>query len=245
MTRLLGRAPGVFTTLLACLVSACASAPPVTGDACGAARTVLAPVIAAALEQGGRVEIETRTALIPPASDEARWRRIRDFGFTPVWRRAETDQALRAAYWRAWRDLEPDLRFGQPDIADRRAWESAYDAVGDDRVYPADALWSAFFTRNQRSAALTCAPELAQMTGAILVDADAPRAPGAMRLTPAAPGLSQGRALMAARAVYPPLQEGGEARETGTIWLLRLSESGEWRVLSARRMEAMGERRLP
>lgn len=226
-------------------LTACASAPPVTGQACGAARTVLIPVINAVIEEGGAVEIETRTALFPPVSEAERWDQIRAFGFAPVWRSAGTDDALRRAYWRAWRAIAPGRRFGQPDIADREAWEAAYDAVGDDRVFPQDRLWERFFDRNRGGADFTCAAGIAEATGAVLVSADAPRAPGAMRLTPAAPGLEDDRALMAARAVYPPFEAGGAPRETGTIWLLRFTDAGDWRVLSARRVEAMGERRLP
>ena len=66
-----------------------------------------------------------------------------------------------------------------------------------------------------------------------------------MRLTPAAPGLEDDRALMAARAVYPPLEPGGAPRETGTIWLVRFNDAGQWRVLCVRRVEAMGGRALP
>ena len=231
--------------VLALSLAACASAPPVTGEACGAARTVLIPVINAVIEEGGAVEIETRTALFPPVSDAERWDQIRAFGFAPLWRSAGTDDALRRAYWRAWQEIEPDRRFGQPDAADREAWEAAYDAVGDDRVFPQDRLWEMFLDRNAARADFTCAAAIADATGAVLVSADAPRAPGAMRLTPAAPGLESDRALMAARAVYPAFEAGGAPRETGTIWLLRFTGAGDWRVLSARRVEAMGERRLP
>jgi len=232
----------IITTLS---LTACASAPPVTGEACGAARTVLVPVINAVIEEGGAVEIETRTALFPPVSDSERWDQIRDFGFAPVWRSAGTDDALRRAYWRVWQAIEPERRFGQPDAADREAWEAAYDAVGDDRVFPQDRLWGTFLDRNGGGADFTCAASIAEATGAALVSADAPRASGVMRLTPAAPGLEDDRALMAARAVYPPFEAGGAPRETGTIWLLRFTDAGDWRVLSARRVEAMGERRLP
>ena len=222
------------------LASACASAPPVTGEACGASRTVLIPVINAVIEEGGVVEIEARTALFPSAGDEARWAQIRDFGFAPVWRGAGTDNALRRAYWDAWRDMDQRFRIDQPGAADRQAWEAAYDAVGDDRIFPEPVLWDAFFDRNRASADFTCAADIAQATGARLVAAGAPRTPGAMRLTPAAPGLEEDRALMAARAVYPPLEADGAPRETGTIWLLRFTDGGQWRVLSARRVEAMG-----
>lgn len=234
-----------LVALLSLITSACASTPPVTGEACGAARSVLIPVINAVIEEGGVVEIETRTGLFPPASDEARWAQIRDFGFAPVWRGAGTDNALRRAYWDAWREMDQRFRLDQPDAADRQAWETAYDAVGDDRIFPEPPLWEAFSARNRASADFTCAADIAEATGARLVAAHAPRAPGAMRLTPAAPGLEEERALMAARAVYPPLEADGAPRETGTIWLLRFTDAGEWRVLSARRVEAMGERRLP
>ena len=232
-----------FAVLMA--LAACASAPPVTGEACGAARTVLIPVINAVIEEGGAVELETRTGLFPPPDDEARWAQIRDFGFAPVWRGPGTDAALRRAYWDAWRDMDQRFRVDQPGAADRQAWEAAYDAVGDDRIFPADALWEAFLARNTGEADFTCAADIAETTSAVLVSADAARAPGAMRLTPAAPGLEDERALMAARAVYPPLEPGGAPRETGTIWLVRFNDAGQWRVLSARRVEAMGGRALP
>ncbi len=60
-----------------------------------------------------------------------------------------------------------------------------------------------------------------------------------MGLSPAAPGLQGDRALMSARAIYPPLEADGAIRETGTIWLLRFTDGGDWRVLSARRVDAM------
>ncbi|MCR9129266.1 MAG: hypothetical protein NXI12_07065 [Alphaproteobacteria bacterium] len=220
-------------------IAACASVPPVAGEACGAAQTVLAPVINAVIEEGGIVEIETRTALVPPVSRSDRWALIQEFGFSPVWRSAGTDDALRRAYWQAWRDTDQSLRINDPDRADRQAWEAAYDAIGDDCIFPDDGLWRAFFDRNRADADFTCAADIAAMTGARLVGAGAPRGAGAMRLTPAAPGMEGGRALMAARTVYPPLEPGAAPRETGTIWLLRVTEAGDWRVLSARRMEAM------
>ena len=220
------------------LVSGCATAPPAP-SACDAARVVLLPVINAAIENGHDVEIETRTSLTPPPSDQDRWREIRELGFVPVWRSGATDQALRRVYWRAWRDLPPQLRAQEPDEADRRAWAAAYAEIGDDRVYPDDALWSAFFRGNRRSALSRCAAPIASATGARLVEAGAPRSENAMRLTPAAPGLDGEWALMAAQAVYPPLEPGDEARETGTIWLVRLGAGGEWRVFSARRIERL------
>lgn len=224
---------------LTILVSACASAPPVTGEACGAARAVLIPVISAVIEEGGAVELDVDTSLFPPASQTGRWAQIQDFGFAPVWRAAGTDEALRRAYWDAWREIDRRVRLDDPEAADLQAWEAAYDVVGDDRVFPDLGLWSSFFDRNERSAAFTCAADIAAATGATLVSADTPRASGAMRLTPAAPGMEGDRALMAARSVYPPFEPGGAARETGTIWLLRLAEAGDWRVLSARRVEAV------
>lgn len=219
-------------------LSGCATAPPAP-DPCDAARVVLLPVINAALDNGHSVEIETRTALTPPPSDEDRWREIRDLGFVPVWRSGATDRALRRVYWRTWRDLPPELRAQDRDEADRRAWAAAYAEIGDDRVYPDDALWSAFFRGNRRSAPSRCAAAIAATTGARLVEASAPRGENVMRLTPAAPGLDGEWALMAAQAVYPPLEPGDDPRETGTIWLVRLGASGEWSVFSARRIERL------
>ena len=239
------RTARMFVPCLALFAAACAGAEPVTGEACGAARTVLVPVINAVIDEGGTVELETRTALVPPASDTARWEQIRDFGFAPVWRSPGTDTALRTAYWDAWRAMDSEFKFNQPDAADRQAWAEAYRAVGDDRIFPADDLWAAFLERNLARADFTCAAALAQTTGADLVSAQSPRERGAMRLTPAAPGLEGERALMAASALYPPFEAGDPPRETGTIWLLRFSETGGWRVLSARRVESMGGRRLP
>ena len=236
LSRTLAQAGVLGLFLLA--LGACAT-PPVTGTACDAAQAVLLPVIRAAQEDGGAVEIEGRTSLVPAVSDTARWRMIRDFGFVPSWRPAGTDAALRSAYWRAWRDLDHSLRIAAPDEADRIAWAAAYAQVGDDRVYPDEAQWAAFFDRNRRSAEFTCAAEIARVSGARLVDAQSPRAPGAMRVSPAAPGLHDGRALMAAWGVYPPFEAGGAPRETGTLWLLRSTRTGDWRVLSARRVEAM------
>jgi hypothetical protein len=220
------------------LVSGCATAPPAP-DACDAARVVLLPVINAAIENGHDVEIETRTSLTPPPSDQDRWREIRAFGFVPVWRSGATDRALRQVYWRTWRDLPPELRAQDRDEADRRAWEAAYAEIGDDRVYPDEALWSAFFQGARRSEPSRCAGVIAAATGARLVEARAPRGENAVRLTPAAPGLHGEWVLMAAQAVYPPLEPGGEARETGTIWLVRLGAGGDWRVFSARRIERL------
>jgi hypothetical protein len=86
----------------------------------------------------------------------------------------------------------------------------------------------------------SAAPPLwATATQSQQVSGDAPRAVNAMRLSVAAPALHDGRALLAARATYPPFEAGGAPRETGTIWLLRAGSDGEWRVLSARRLEAM------
>lgn len=228
----------VMAGLFLLALSACATRP-VAGTACDAAQAVLLPVIYAAQEDGGAVEIEGRTSLVPVVSNAARWRTIRDFGFVPSWRPAGTDAALRRAYWRAWRDLDQSLRNAAPDDADRIAWAAAYAEVGDDRVFPDEAQWAAFFDRNRRSADFTCAAEIARVSGARMVSAQAPRASGAMRLSPAAPGLHGGRALMAAWAVYPPFEAGGAPRETGTLWLLRSTRTGDWRVLSARRVDTM------
>ena len=73
---------------------------------------------------------------------------------------------------------DPRFRFrvDQPGAADRQAWEAAYDAVGDDRIFPADALWEAFLARNTAEADFTCAADIAETSGAVRVSADAARA---------------------------------------------------------------------
>lgn len=235
------RARGLRLALAAALTLAgCAATPaPMTADACGAANAVLTPVINAALDNGHGVEIETRTALIPSASDTQRWRRTRANGFVPSWRSPATDDALRTVYWRAWNDMDQAMRRDRPDEADRRAWQAAYDAIGDDRIYADDAHWSVFLQDNRARTPFNCAPALAEATGAQLVSPGSPRAPGALRLIPAAPALEADRALMAAHGVYPPFEAGSAPRETGTIWLLRATREGGWRVLSARRLEAV------
>ncbi len=168
-----------FLSLFALVLGACATTPPVTGEACGAARAVLIPVISAVIEEGGAVELGVDTSLFPPASQTGRWDQIRDFGFAPVWRSAGTDEALRRAYWDAWREIDQRVRIDNPEAADLQAWEAAYDVVGDDRVFPDQRLLTRFLDRNQAGADFTCAADIASATGAVLVSADTPRAPWA------------------------------------------------------------------
>lgn len=219
------------------VLTGCASRPERAG-VCDAARLVLMPLISAAIENGHEVEIETRTSLTPPPSDEGAWRQIREFGFVPVWRSDATEAALQRAYWRAWRDLPQAMRSRRPQEADRLAWAAAYAQVGDDRVSPDDAVWESFFRRNRGQNRFACAAELAQASGARLMRPEMPRAPNAVRFSPAALGLDGDWALMAAQAAYPPLEAGDEARETGTIWLMSLRAGGQWSLFSARRIES-------
>lgn len=197
---------------------------------------MLAPVVQAARESGLEVEITERADLRPEPAASEQWEAIRSFGFAPVWRDPSTDRALREAYWRAWRALSPQDRAQDRAGADRRAWEAAYETIGDDRLYGDATLWTAFFDNNRRTSRFSCAADFAEAQGARLVRATAPRAENAVRFTPARPGLSADRAIISAWAVYPPLAEDGAPRETGTIWLL--SPAGErWRVISARRVD--------
>ena len=168
------------------------------------------------------------------------WDWIADFGFAPVWRDPATDDALRRAYWEAWRALGRDAH-RDSTAADRRAWEAAYAEVGDDRLFADDSLWRAFFAANRDGRLWSCAAQFADAQGARLVAPDSPRARGAVRFIPARPGIDNDRALISARSIYPPFETGGAERETGTIWLL--APSGEaWRVISARRLDTGPQR---
>lgn len=221
----------------ACLVlalGACAAGPEPRPGACAAMDTVLRPLVGAARDTGHAVELSEHAVLRPAAGDAGFWRRVRDFGFTPVWRDGATETALVRAYWRNWRAMEPRERAGQA-AADRRGWEAAYAEVGDDRLYPADALWAAFFSANGRTVRWSCTVRFAEAEGARLVGPGDPRAVNAVRFSVARPGLAGDRALISAWSVYPPLED-GEPRETGTIWLLTAS-GRSWRVISASRVE--------
>jgi hypothetical protein len=81
------------------LVSACASTdrpPGLNAQECGIAAQVLRPIMRAQIEQGGRVILADRMALIaaPDADADAWWLRVREVGFPPRSRAAEIDRAL-------------------------------------------------------------------------------------------------------------------------------------------------------
>ncbi|WP_421860912.1 hypothetical protein [Oceanicaulis sp.] len=220
------------------LLTACASAPDRLADReCAVTTAVLSPILGAASESGGSAELTRRTGLWPEAGSDS-WAYVRQMGFSPTWRSGATDQALRSAYWRAYRPLQRDVGLSRAE-REMRAWEAAYRDVGDDRLYADEALWTAFFSANQSRQATPCAQPLAEQYGAERVRASGPRAANAVRIEPSRPVFSAtgDRALIAARTVYPELNPGDGPRVTGTVWLLNPRTDGRWRVISARRTD--------
>ncbi|HCR66445.1 hypothetical protein [Oceanicaulis sp. UBA2681] len=220
------------------LLTACATAPDNLPDReCAVTTAVLSPILGAAAESGDSAELARRTGLWPEAGSD-RWAYVQQMGFSPTWRSGATDQALRSVYWRAYSPLQRDVGLSRVE-REMRAWEAAYEEVGDDRLYADAALWSAFLADNQSRRATPCAQALAEQYGAQQVRASAPRAAKAVRIEPSRPVFSANsdRALIAARTVYPELNPGDGARVTGTVWLLNPRTDGSWRVISARRTD--------
>ncbi|WP_273144563.1 hypothetical protein [Oceanicaulis alexandrii] len=218
--------------------TACASTPARLADReCAVTTAVLSPILGAASESGDSAELAQRTGLWPEAGSD-RWAYVQQMGFSPTWRSGATDQALRSAYWRAYSPLQRDVGLSRVE-REMRAWEAAYDAVGDDRLYADEALWTAFLTDNQSHRATPCALELADEYATDLVRASAQRDATAVRIEPSRPVFNAhgDRALIAARTVYPELNPGDGARVTGTVWLLNPRTDGSWRVISARRTD--------
>lgn len=219
-------------------LTACASTPDRLVDReCAVTTAVLSPILGAASESGDSAELARRTGLWP-ATDDGAWDYVRQMGFSPVWRSGATDQALRSAYWRAFRPLQGDRSLSRAE-REMHAWEAAYDTIGDDRLYADEALWTAFLTDNQSHRATPCARELADEYATDLVRASAQRDATAVRIEPsrAVFNANGDRALIAARTVYPELNPGDGARVTGTVWLLNPRTDGSWRVISARRTD--------
>ena len=215
---------------------ACACATPIQPSpdaACRITAAVLSPVVLAAEQAGQSVELTAETRLWP--GDAAAWSRIARLGFAPRWRSAGMEQALNAAYWPAYMRLRREGGRSSPE-ADLQAWAIAHADVGEDRVFLEPAFWAAFLRRNERAAPTPCGAALAARFEADLIALDAPRAQTALRVEPSQIVLDSdgSRALIAARTLHPGLGE-GEARQTGTVWLLRRLPSGAWTVTNARR----------
>ena len=220
------------------LLTACATAPDNLPDReCAVTTAVLSPILGAAAESGDSAELARRTGLWPEAGSDS-WAYVQHMGFSPTWRSSATDQALRSAYWRTYSPLQRDVGLSRAE-REMRAWEAAYEQVGDDRLYADEALWTAFFNANHSHRATPCARPLADPYDAELVRASARRDSNAVRIEPSRPVFSANgdRALIAARTVYPELNPGDGARVTGTVWLLNPRTDGSWRVISARRTD--------
>ncbi|WP_375547931.1 hypothetical protein ABWI01_09525 [Oceanicaulis alexandrii] len=219
-------------------LTACASTPVSLVDReCAVTTAVLSPILGAAAESGDSAELARRTGLWPEMGSES-WAYVRQMGFSPTWRSGATDQALRSAYWRAYRPMQRDVGLSRAE-REMRAWEAAYEQVGDDRLRADEALWTAFFNINQSHRATPCARPLADPYEAELVRASAARNANAVRIEPSRAEFSANgdRALIAARTVYPELNPGDGPRITGTVWLLNPRTDGSWRVISARRTD--------
>ena len=220
------------------LLTACASTPDRLADReCAVTMAVLTPILNAAHESGDSAELARRTSLWPENGAQA-WAYARQMGFDPVWRSGATDQALRRAYWQAYRPMQRQAGLSRAE-REFRAWQAAYSEVGDDRIFADEGLWTAFFDTNDASIATPCAQTLSDQHGAALIRASAPRSDSAVRIEPARPVFSPdgGHALIAARSVYPELNPGDGPRTTGTVWYLTPRSDGTWRVMSARRTD--------
>lgn len=189
------------------LLTACASTPDRLADReCAVTMAVLTPILNAAHESGDSAELARRTSLWPQEDSQA-WAYARRMGFDPVWRSGATDQALRRAYWQAYRPMQRQAGLTSAE-REFRAWQAAYSEVGDDRIFADESLWTAFFDANDASIATPCVQRL-----------------------------SGDHALIAARSVYPELNPGDGPRTTGTVWYLTPRSDGSWRVMSARRTD--------
>jgi len=233
----------ILSVLAALCLVACASRPPPGDPACLVTETVLAPILNAAAENEGRAELSPHTLLWPSASDPA-WNQIQQMGFSPAWRSGATERALREAYWRAYRPLQMDQSLSR-DERERLAWEQAYVSVGDDRVFPEEVFWHRFIHENRRSQPTPCSAQLSNHWNAILRENASGDNHPSVRIQPSAPvfNAAGNRALIAAWTLYPAITPQDTSRETGTIWLLTSTQSGQWRVISARRTDLSASER--
>jgi len=180
----------LIAALTGLVVSACATVPEPEDRACLVTTAVLTPILNAAHESGDATELASHTTLWPVRQDEA-WTYVQRMGFAPVWRTGSTEAALRRAYWEAFLPLQAERALSSAE-REFQAWEAAYQAVGDDRVFVDDGLWQTFFTGNQRSAQTACATDWADRTGAHMVSLQHPRADKAVRVEPSRPVFNAG-----------------------------------------------------
>ncbi|TRO97211.1 hypothetical protein FKB34_01000 [Glycocaulis profundi] len=228
MFRILALASLCLTGLAAC---ASTDRPPgLNAQECGIAAQVLRPIMRAQIEQGGRVILADRMALIaePDTDADAWWPRVRSGGFPPQNRSADMDRALLSEQIReamTLRQERPDLPVSEREAM---AWDRAHAVHGDDRAIPADDLWASFMGRNARAAPLRCRTELARVADFEIADRSRPFPEDAIVITLSRAGFSEDgrRALIHAEIARHPQTEPGPLHRSATFWML----DGGWPV---------------